>query len=356
MTDTEKGTRRLTRAYLEEMLGTLKEHLPSLAKLFHRDALGRSGARGRRQADEPSAAERKAITSMTDEDLAVLTDVQLADLYRRARRWGRWAVDAKDEAVTAFRDRVAAVRDARVLKGDFLPLAVVRALCPACADEMVEKGLRHLPLVTLTDEGRALLAMKVQDPGFMEHCLESIAPETDAEDPEAFCAWLHEQLTGIWPGEHAKAAAAEPVLTLTIGAPPAGEPAPLVTTKYASADDERRVVLGVVMEPDAVDTQGDQTSIEEIELAAWRFLADYRVGRARLRLMHRTDLQDGEAVLVENYVAPADFTLGGQLVRKGSWLQAWHVPQPEVWAAIKSGALTGFSIGARVAVREPAKA
>lgn len=43
---------------------------------------------------------------------------------------------------------------------------------------------------------------EVEDPGFFRHCMATIAPKADVDDPEAFCAWLHKQLTGIWPAEH----------------------------------------------------------------------------------------------------------------------------------------------------------
>jgi hypothetical protein len=40
------------------------------------------------------------------------------------------------------------------------------------------------------------------DPGFFEHCMKDIAPKSGVSDPEAFCAWLHQQVLGTWPGEH----------------------------------------------------------------------------------------------------------------------------------------------------------
>src|SRR5262245_14070220 len=56
-----------------------------------------------------------------------------------------------------------------------------------------------------------------EDPGFFEHCIKDIAPKSGVSDPEAFCAWLHNQVVGKWPGEHrGKAKEADPEDTLSI--------------------------------------------------------------------------------------------------------------------------------------------
>lgn len=103
---------------------------------------------------------------------------------------------------------------------------------------------------------------------------------------------------------------------------------------------EQRFVLGVVMEPDAEDSQGDVTSEDEIRQAAHTFMAKYRTRG----LMHRANL--GERVfIVESYIAPADLTFNGVKVRKGTWLMAWRIEDDQIWEGVKSGQYTGFSIG-----------
>lgn len=103
---------------------------------------------------------------------------------------------------------------------------------------------------------------------------------------------------------------------------------------------DERYVLGIVLEPEVVDAQGDIYSAEEIRQAAHRFMEDF----GGLGLMHRF-LVNGQVKVLESYLAPADFTIGDVTVRKGTWLLAVRVLSDELWEQIKDGRLTGFSIG-----------
>lgn len=107
---------------------------------------------------------------------------------------------------------------------------------------------------------------------------------------------------------------------------------------FAKADDERQIVYGVVSEPEVEDTQGDSATAEEIELAAHQYLTMSRV----VGMEHR---KVARAQVVESYVAPRDFELGDEKVRKGSWVLAVHVEDSGDWARVKSGELSGFSLG-----------
>ena len=70
--------------------------------------------------------------------------------------------------------------------------------------------------------------------------------------------------------------------------------------------------------------------------------------------MHRFRVNDQVKVL-ESYLAPADFAIGEVRVRKGTWLLAVRVLSDELWERVKSGDLTGFSIGGSARrVPEPA--
>lgn len=107
-------------------------------------------------------------------------------------------------------------------------------------------------------------------------------------------------------------------------------------------DEDRRLVTGIVLEPDEVDTQSDTVSPETIELAAFRFLASYNKA-TRLGRDHEVF---GEGIhLVESWIARSDQLIGGQPVKKGSWLITVHVADLQVWQTIRSGGITGFSIG-----------
>lgn len=103
---------------------------------------------------------------------------------------------------------------------------------------------------------------------------------------------------------------------------------------------DERYVLGIVLEPEVVDAQGDIYSAEEVRQAAHRFMEDF----GGLGLMHRMRV-NGQVKVLENYLAPVDFTVGEATVRKGTWLLAVRIIEDELWAEVRDGSLTGFSIG-----------
>ncbi len=57
--------------------------------------------------------------------------------------------------------------------------------------------------------------------------------------------------------------------------------------------------------------------------------------------------------IVENYIAPADFELEGLTIKKGTWMMGCRVNDAGLWAGVKDGSITGFSIGGS-AIRKPA--
>ena len=103
-------------------------------------------------------------------------------------------------------------------------------------------------------------------------------------------------------------------------------------------DDERQIVFGVVLEPDSVDAQGDKISSEEIEKAAHKFMVKSRV-------IGEGHSKTTKAEPVESYIAPSDFKLGEESIKKGSWVLGVHVPDAGLWAKIKNGELNSYSIG-----------
>lgn len=114
----------------------------------------------------------------------------------------------------------------------------------------------------------------------------------------------------------------------------------LIIRKDLSGGQERRLVTGIVLEPETVDSQGDIYSADAIEQAAHTFMAEYRnVGHQHSTLVN--DLVQ----IVESFVAPSDFELGGMTVKAGTWLMTVKVLDEPLWQAVKAGELTGFSIG-----------
>jgi len=114
------------------------------------------------------------------------------------------------------------------------------------------------------------------------------------------------------------------------------------------ADEEERYVLGVVLEPNDgkdgapldPDAHRDVYSTDEVRKAALRFLVEYN----KLGVMHQRVTKRSEMVVCENYVAPVDFEINGQQVRKGSWLLGAFILSDALWAKVKSGELNAWSI------------
>lgn len=121
----------------------------------------------------------------------------------------------------------------------------------------------------------------------------------------------------------------------------------LESTRFLKAEEnEERFVFGVAMEPDEVDSHGHTQSAFEIRRAAHNFMADYQV----IGLQHQIF---GVGVkILESYIAPQDMEIEGVQVKKGTWLFGVRVLDDKIWAAVKRGDITGFSIGG-TAVLEP---
>lgn len=112
-----------------------------------------------------------------------------------------------------------------------------------------------------------------------------------------------------------------------------------VYAEIIKADDEKRLVYGVVLEPDGVDAQNDTISKDEIERAAHVYLKDSRtVGDSHKKVAKA-------AHVVESYIAPTDFELGGQNVKQGTWVMVVKIDDDDTWNRVKNHELTGFSIG-----------
>jgi hypothetical protein len=108
----------------------------------------------------------------------------------------------------------------------------------------------------------------------------------------------------------------------------------------ASEDDDEHYVLGIVLEPDVVDAQKDIYSASEVRDAAHKYMAEFQ----NRGLMHK-EIVNGKVDLIESYLAPVDFTIGDQHVKKGTWMMAVRVKDAKLWNECKTGGLTGFSIG-----------
>lgn len=110
--------------------------------------------------------------------------------------------------------------------------------------------------------------------------------------------------------------------------------------RIVKTDHENHYVTGIVYEPMTEDSHGDYMEEAEIIKAAYYFAKN----GDQVDLQHSFEPLKGAAV-VENWVAKADFKIGDEEIRKGTWLMTVEVTDTDVWDKIEKGEITGFSMG-----------
>lgn len=106
---------------------------------------------------------------------------------------------------------------------------------------------------------------------------------------------------------------------------------------FIAKSDEQRIVYGIVAEPNTIDLQGDRLSESEIRKACHKFMQTSQ-------RIYKEHSDPADVDIVECYVAPVNFTCGGQRVLKGSWVMASKVHDDKLWHDVKSGDITGYSM------------
>ena len=142
--------------------------------------------------------------------------------------------------------------------------------------------------------------------------------------------------------------------------------------------EEKRYTLGIVYEPDTPDTDNEMAGEEEIEKAAWDFMAQQQKmsdlaaqvlqaaqGNEEVKLditaithdpdgldVNHMQVPQQVGTIVESYIARVDMEVGGQQIRKGTWLLGvqWA---PDVFTQVKKGELTGLSMYGAAAYDRP---
>jgi Putative phage serine protease XkdF len=104
----------------------------------------------------------------------------------------------------------------------------------------------------------------------------------------------------------------------------------------SKVDEELQIVYGEVYAPGFPDSQGDYMSRETIREMAFEFM---RKGLgANIDIRHSQE--HSGAFVVESFLARDD----DSIFIPGSWVIGVKVPDPVLWAQIKSGELNGFSL------------
>lgn len=119
-----------------------------------------------------------------------------------------------------------------------------------------------------------------------------------------------------------------------------------IEAKIVLKAEAERYILGKVLVPDDVDSQGDVYSEEEVRKAAHWWMENSSMFANRHTFQGGQLVAKEDMVVLENYIMPADCVLEGNPIKKGTWMCAARVASDELWEQVASGALNAFSIGA----------
>lgn len=104
-------------------------------------------------------------------------------------------------------------------------------------------------------------------------------------------------------------------------------------------DETKRIVTGIVYEPDVLDAHDEFMTEGEIEKAAHLFMKEFR------QVDKQHDFTSGYGEVIESWVAKSEMKLEDQDIKKGTWLMSVHVTDDDTWEGIQKGEITGFSMG-----------
>lgn len=113
-----------------------------------------------------------------------------------------------------------------------------------------------------------------------------------------------------------------------------------------SLDEEKRLALYVVLEPDVFDSQDHTYSKDEVQKGCWNF--NLFCGQANLFHMIPTE----EFTIVESYTAPVEMSVNGTVVKQGTWLALCKFHNDLLWEDVKQGKFSGLSISCFASVEE----
>ncbi|NQT91437.1 MAG: hypothetical protein HQ559_01655 [Lentisphaerae bacterium] len=133
---------------------------------------------------------------------------------------------------------------------------------------------------------------------------------------------------------------------LTIAAKKAFDDVMIHSVEIMKDEDEERIVGGIVYEAEVVDAQDDFTDADEIKKTMFDFMENCQT----FQCMHKTGRKN--VTVLECFQADADTKKGGGKIKKGAWWLTVRVNDDKLWSDIKSGDLTGFSMGGKAEVAE----
>lgn len=125
----------------------------------------------------------------------------------------------------------------------------------------------------------------------------------------------------------------------------AADGAPRFEVPISKTDPVKKIVVGVVYEPDKTDHDGDIASAQEIEKAAWSALKNHAVVNK-----NEHGSQPVGAFLAESYIVKANDP--DEFLEAG-WAAVIKIEDDALWSEIEKGEISAFSMGG-VAQKSPA--
>lgn len=116
----------------------------------------------------------------------------------------------------------------------------------------------------------------------------------------------------------------------------------------------KRVVYGVVADPENVDSEKRRITPEAIESMAWDFLENF----CNFGIKHQKDNNGNPIVLndkikpVESWITQEKITRNGIKIPIGAWVVAVRIHDDKIWDMVLKGILRGFSFEAKVKMRK----
>ena len=100
--------------------------------------------------------------------------------------------------------------------------------------------------------------------------------------------------------------------------------------------------VGTVEKTDAHD---HFTTEEEIRKAMIGFMEAIHYSNSHPHnIQHDNSQPDPDTIIIENFLAPTNFMLGGELIVKGTWVMGTKINAPHLRKAIEDGDIKGYSI------------
>jgi len=115
--------------------------------------------------------------------------------------------------------------------------------------------------------------------------------------------------------------------------------------KIAKVDKKKRMIYGMVYEPDVLDAHNEFSTEEDIEMGCNEFMENILLnGFSGLNFMHKDSLSKDDAIIIQNWTQKEDGQIGEQIAKKGSWWIGVKVLNDSLLDLIIEGKITGFSM------------